>query len=164
MCGSPSTHVAFLRGINVGRAKRVAMADLRALVTRLGYRDVKTLLNSGNVVFTAPAGQRGDPAQRIERALFETLGVASRVTVLERRDLEQAAARNPLADVAKDPSRLLVVILKNPGDRRRLVPLTKEDWSPEALALGTRVRDRRATRRCRRTGGGGAAPRCGARW
>ncbi|HSD71146.1 MAG TPA: DUF1697 domain-containing protein, partial [Thermoanaerobaculia bacterium] len=41
-------HVALIRGINVGRAKRVAMADLRALVGDLGYGDVRTLLNSGN--------------------------------------------------------------------------------------------------------------------
>ena len=48
-------HIALIRGINVGRAKRVAMADLRALVEGLGYRDVRTLLNSGNVVKIASA-------------------------------------------------------------------------------------------------------------
>jgi uncharacterized protein (DUF1697 family) len=58
--------VALLRGINVGRAKRVAMADLRELVESLGYREVRTLLNSGNVVFTVPSGVRGDSARRIE--------------------------------------------------------------------------------------------------
>jgi uncharacterized protein (DUF1697 family) len=46
--------VALIRGINVGRAKRVAMADLRALVESLGCSDVRTLLNSGNIVFTTP--------------------------------------------------------------------------------------------------------------
>lgn len=51
--------VALLRGINVGRAKRVAMAGLRALVEGLGYRDVRTPLNSGNVVFSVPAKARG---------------------------------------------------------------------------------------------------------
>ena len=45
------THVALLRGINVGKAKRVAMADLRGLMEELGYTEVRTLLNSGNVVF-----------------------------------------------------------------------------------------------------------------
>ena len=46
-----STYVALLRGINVGKAKRIAMADLRALLEDLGHTDVVTLLNSGNVVF-----------------------------------------------------------------------------------------------------------------
>ena len=48
-----ANHVALLRGINVGTAKRVAMEDLRALMGGLGYGDVRTLLNSGNVVFSA---------------------------------------------------------------------------------------------------------------
>ncbi len=51
--------VALLRGDNVGRGKRVAMADLRAVVKGLGYRDVRTLLNSGNVVFTSLLHGRG---------------------------------------------------------------------------------------------------------
>jgi uncharacterized protein (DUF1697 family) len=60
--------VGLIRGINVGRAKRVAMADLRALVESLGYGEVKTLLNSGNVVFTAPGGTTGTtPAEAAAR-------------------------------------------------------------------------------------------------
>ena len=46
----PTRHVALLRGINVGRAKRIAMADLRALVEGLGFGEVRTLLNSGNAI------------------------------------------------------------------------------------------------------------------
>jgi uncharacterized protein (DUF1697 family) len=135
----PPTHVALLRGINVGRAKRVAMADLRALVGRLGYREVKTLLNSGNVVFVVPGSSRGEPGPRIEKAITAELGVRSRVTVLTVRELEAAVAENPLLARARDPSRLLVVVLTDPADRARLVPLTREDWGPEALAIGTRV-------------------------
>lgn len=134
-----ATHVAFLRGINVGRAKRVAMAGLRALVAKLGYRDVKTLLNSGNVVFRAPGARGGDPAPRIEKALVKTLGVSSRVSVLTTDELAKAVAENPLLDVVDDPARLLLVILTNPADRARLVPLLKQDWAPEALGLGKRV-------------------------
>ncbi len=134
-----ATHVAFLRGINVGRAKRVAMADLRALVEQLGYREVRTLLNSGNVVFTLPAGRAGDPAARIEKALAAQLGVSSRVTVLTVAELADAVEANPLLNVAKDPSRLLLAILSNPADRKRLEPLRAQDWAPEVLALGTRV-------------------------
>jgi uncharacterized protein (DUF1697 family) len=55
-------HFALLRGINVGRAKRVAMADLRSLVEDLGYGEVGTLLNSGNVVFTTSAVTAGNAA------------------------------------------------------------------------------------------------------
>jgi uncharacterized protein (DUF1697 family) len=134
-----ATHVAFLRGINVGRAKRVAMADLRALVAKLGYREVKTLLNSGNVVFSAPGTSRGDPAPRIEKALATMLGVTSRVTVLTARELAAAVEENPLVSRAHDPSRLIVVMLKRPADRVRLEPLARQDWKPEAFAIGKRV-------------------------
>jgi uncharacterized protein (DUF1697 family) len=134
-----ATHIALLRGINVGRAKRVAMADLRALVTSLGYRDVRTLLNSGNVVFTVPRTTRGDVAARLERAIATRLGVSSRVTVLSAAELATVVRRNPLGKIATDPSRLLVTVLANPADRARLRPLARETWAPEALALGTRV-------------------------
>lgn len=129
--------IALIRGINVGRAKRVAMADLRALVEELGYGDVRTLLNSGNVVFTAPGVAPGDAAARIEGALVKRTGVSARVTVLTARELATVISENSLAEVAGDPSRLLVAVLLDKADRRRLEPLAKEDWAPEVLALGT---------------------------
>jgi uncharacterized protein (DUF1697 family) len=131
--------IALIRGINVGRAKRVAMADLRAVVEDLGYRDVRTLLNSGNVVFAAPGAAGGDAAGRIEKAMAMRLGVSARVTVLSARELAAAVADNPLLAVADDPSRLFVAVLNQPADRKRLEPLARQDWAPDALALGKRV-------------------------
>ena len=138
MSAKSRTRVALLRGVNVGRAKRIAMADLRALVAGLGYGDVRTLLNSGNVVFRAPSAVRGDPAARIERALADDLGIASRVTVLDARALALVVEQNPLAGVV-DPARLLVALWKDPDDRARLLALAREDWSPDRLAVGERA-------------------------
>ena len=134
-----SKHVALIRGINVGRAKRVAMADLRALVEGLGYRDVATLLNSGNVVFTIPGKAPGDPGPRIEEGLANRLGVPARVIVLTGAELAAAVAGNPLFEVATDPARLLVGVLGDPADRPRIEPLEPRDWGREAFALGPRV-------------------------
>src|SRR5207247_1514794 len=89
-----SRQVALIRGINVGRAKRVAMADLRVLVEGLGYGDVRTLLNSGNVVFTTPRAAPGNAAARIEKALATELGVSARVTVLTAKELADAVSAN----------------------------------------------------------------------
>ena len=130
-------HVALLRGINVGRAKRIAMADLRALLEDLGYRDCRTLLNSGNVVFTA-AGQPKSIAARIEKALPANLWVSSRVTVLSGAEFS-AVVKECSLKAAADPTRLLVAFLTNPADRVRLKPLGARDWKPEALALGRRA-------------------------
>ena len=132
-------HVALFRGINVGRAKRVAMADLRALIEGLGYGEVHTLLNSGNVVFTAPAGTAGKAASRIEESLASKLGVSARVTVLTAAELAAIVAGNTLLEIADDHARLLVAVLSDPADRARLEPLLKQDWAPDILSIGGRV-------------------------
>jgi uncharacterized protein (DUF1697 family) len=133
------THIALIRGINVGHARRVSMADLRALVEDLGYGHVRTLLNSGNVLFAAPGTAPSDAAARIEQSLGARLGVSARVTVLTAAELAGAVADNPLLEVADDPSRLMVAVLANPADRMRLERFLAQDWAPEALALGARV-------------------------
>ena len=131
--------VALLRGINVGRAKRLAMADLRALVEDLGYGDVRTLLNSGNIIFTVPSKKRGNAATRIEKAIASRLGVSARVTVLTAAEVVAAVRDNPLSEVANNPSRLLVMVLADPTEKMQLKPLLKQSWNPEAIALGRRV-------------------------
>ena len=131
--------VALLRGINVGRAKRVAMADLRALVEGLGSGDVRTLLNSGNVVFSVPPKGRGDAAKRIEEGLATKLGVSARVLVVSAEDVAAVVAGDPLGAAATDPSRYLVTFVGDPADLAKLAPLTARDWSPDALHLGERV-------------------------
>ncbi|HTT10988.1 MAG TPA: DUF1697 domain-containing protein [Burkholderiaceae bacterium] len=132
-------HVALLRGVNVGRTRRVAMADLRALVEGLGYRAVVTLLNSGNVVFTASGRESGASARRIEKALVAQLGVESRVFVLSAAELAVAVAENPVGRVAHDPSRLLVAVTADASAHARLAPLARQTWTPDALAVGKRV-------------------------
>ena len=136
--GAGGTHVALLRGINVGRAKRVAMADLRALVEKLGYGDVRTLLNSGNVVFTMTRAGKGDAAADIERALAARLGVSARVVVLSAAEIDVVVADHPLRRVADNPSRLMVAVPLE-AKPSQLTPLSKQDWAPEALAIGKRV-------------------------
>lgn len=133
-----TTHsqVALLRGINVGRAKRVAMADLRKLLTDLGFADVRTVLNSGNVVFRCDRPAPADAATQIEEALVLKLGVGARVTVLDAGQFADVVADNCLHHVASDPSRLLVAVFNNPADRVRLEALAHQDWAPEAFALG----------------------------
>ncbi len=132
-------HVAFLRGINVGKAKRVVMADLRVLIEGLGYGDVRTLLNSGNAVFSATSATASNAAARIEEALAKTLGVSARVTTLTAPELAAIVVENPLLEIADNPSRFLVAVLNDPIDRARLEPLLEQDWGGDALAIGSRV-------------------------
>lgn len=133
------TRIALLRGVNVGTAKRLRMADLRALLERLGFLDVRTLLNSGNVVFTLPKGSRGDAAVAIEKAIASQLGVSTRVTVLTGKEVAAAVRSGGIGKMAADPSRHLVLVLRTPNVKPRLKPLLERRWVPEALSLGTRV-------------------------
>ena len=131
--------VALLRGINVGTAKRIAMADLRHVFEDLGYRDVRTLLNSGNVVFTVDKESGGADGARLEKVIADRLGVSARVIVLNRKEVAAAVEENPFTSVADDPSRLLVVAFRDAGAVAQIRPLLKERWKPEAIALGKRV-------------------------
>ena len=99
------SHVALLRGVNVGGRNKVAMADLRRVVESLGHRDVATYIQSGNVVFTSNHTDTAAIAGELGRALEETLGVRSSVVVLSRAELAKLIADNPFPDEA-DPKYL----------------------------------------------------------
>lgn len=107
------THVALLRGINLGPHKRVAMPALRALVTALGHTDVVTYIASGNVVFTASPD--GVTAADLEAAIADGCGVTCRVVVLTCAELARAVADNPYPD-EPDPRRVHAFFLTDePG-------------------------------------------------
>lgn len=114
------------------------MATLRSLFEDLGFADVRTVLNSGNVVFSAGA-RRADLLDRIVAGLASSLSLRSPVTVLSAAEVVAVVRDNPLARRAVDPSSLLVVVPRMRSDLRRLAPLLEKRWGREALALGPRV-------------------------
>ena len=132
-------YIALIRGINVGRAKRVAMADLRKLIEELGYREVRSVLNSGNIVFSADGVEPNAAAAAIEEQLVLKLGVAARVMVLGSEELATVLAENTLLDQATDHARLLVFILGDAATRAAVASLGERAWGSEALAVGQRA-------------------------
>jgi uncharacterized protein (DUF1697 family) len=80
--------IALLRGANVGRANRIAMADLRRLIDELGYSEVRTLLNSGNAVFQASRPNARRIASAIEDSIQRKLGFSVPVIVHAARELD----------------------------------------------------------------------------
>ena len=128
--------VALLRGVNVGRAKRVAMADLRALLGSLGYSNVRTLLNSGNAVFDGPAESQARHAQRIQAAIASKLGVDALVIVKSSKDIAAVVAGNKLTAVATNPSRLLVVLTSDARSLAALDSIAKAQWGSEEVQVG----------------------------
>jgi len=132
--------IALLRGINVGKAKRLPMADLRALLIGLGYEDVSTLLNSGNAVFRAAAGPSpAQHAQAIAAAISAQLGLEVPVVVKSARQLAAVVAENSLAEQASaNPSQLLVVFSQDRAVLNGLVDAVEPlIVAPEHLLLGS---------------------------
>ena len=121
-------YVALLRGINLGRRNRVAMADLRQLTEALGHAAVATYIQSGNVLFTSPDTDCGRLADALEEAVARSLALRSAVVVLSRDDLARVVADNPFPDQA-NPRCLHAVF-------RRL------DLAPEAVAAVERAQQR----------------------
>jgi uncharacterized protein (DUF1697 family) len=108
-----TTFVALLRGINVGKAKRVSMAELRALLSGLGYTGVATLLNSGNAVFRAARGAPAKHAADIATAISTRLGIDVTVIVKSASDLAAVIAENPIKAKAEEHPRLLVAFVQD---------------------------------------------------
>lgn len=134
---SARRQVALLRGINLGRNKRIAMADLRQLVAGLGFEDVRTHLQSGNVVFTT-ADSPARAAQAIEDELEAKLGMDVRVLIRTDSELAGVVEQNPLADVITDPTRLFVTFLSARPDAKRVRGIDQSKFEPDVFRLGAR--------------------------
>ncbi|MEU6410509.1 DUF1697 domain-containing protein [Microbispora sp. NPDC046933] len=128
-------YVALLRGINVNPATTLAMADLRALLERLGYGNVRTHLRSGNALFTAD-GNAESVAVAIERGLREECGLSVAVIVRTAEQLRGVVERNPLE--VRDPARFAVVFLARPPDREGLASIDPAAYAPEEMRIGER--------------------------
>lgn len=104
--------IAFLRGINVGGNKMIPMAALKELFDDLGFKNVRTLLQSGNVVFSAKAATNAALAAKIAAAIRKRFGSDVEVVIRTSEELRKAVARNPFPAAAQDdPSHLLIVFL-----------------------------------------------------
>ncbi len=132
--------IALLRGINVGKAKRVPMAELRDLLTSLGYANVQTLLNSGNVVFES-AGRATTSAQakQIQTAIAETMNVEVPVIVKSSAEFALIETECTITNSAKgtiDPSRLLVAFAQDTKTLAELSPLSALVHESERFQIG----------------------------
>jgi uncharacterized protein (DUF1697 family) len=127
---------ALLRGVNVGKANRLPMADFKQLLLRLGYTDVATLLNSGNAVFTNPDESAANHANQIAGALAETLGLKVSVVVKSSGELAAAVAGNPITVPEADHSKFLVAFANDRAALQALDGLQAVIEPPERLAVG----------------------------
>jgi uncharacterized protein (DUF1697 family) len=108
---SPTRQVVLLRGVNLGARNRVAMPRLRALLEGAGFEDVRTYLQSGNVVLSSPLSAK-ELAARSRKLIADDFGLDLDVLVRTLTELAKIVERNPLAGVATDPKRYQVSFLE----------------------------------------------------
>lgn len=132
-------YVALLRGINVGGNQRVAMADLRELLSGLGTTEVRTHLQSGNAVFTSSSAEPEQLASQIERCIQEQMGLIVRCLVRSTEEMDAVIHGNPFRDVATDGSKMIVLFLSKSPDPNLLAAHDPTKLGPEEIRLGDRV-------------------------
>jgi len=109
--------VALFRAVNVAGHGAVAMGDLRRVLAGLGYADVVSLLQSGNLMFRCAERSAAEAGLEIERAAASELGLSTDVFVRTRAEWDAVVAANPFPDeAAREPAKLHVAVLREaPG-------------------------------------------------
>jgi uncharacterized protein (DUF1697 family) len=133
-----TTYIALLRGINVGGNKKLPMADLRSVLAGLGHTDVRTLLQSGNAVFTSAQRKPEKIASDLERALDRELGLSIRILIRPAGYLREVVEKNPIRAEISDGRQLIVVFLSHPPDPDFLAQFDGDPFAPELFAAGPR--------------------------
>ena len=144
-------YAVLLRGINLGSTNKIAMADLRELLADAGFTDIRTHLNSGNVVLSGPSA----PAKIVEKAIAERTGLSISCVVLTPKKLRAIVEGHPFADVATNGSRMMAHVLgaePEPGklaaalardpDNARSGPGVIYQWCPDGLLKAPAVTEK----------------------
>jgi len=130
----PTTYVCMLRAVNVG-GTTIKMDRLRALFAELGYTNVSTYIQSGNVLFTTTAGRSVDHAAAIETRIAEEIGVSVSAVLRSGPQLAQVVSANPFVAQGADPAKLHVTFLAEAPKPAHVSALEVPDVAPEDFRI-----------------------------
>ncbi len=139
VCGMTTTYAALLRGINVGGARKLPMAELRALLVELGHGAVRTHLQSGQAVFTSGHGDEDALAAELTRAIEKRFGFGVDVIVRDHAYLAAVAEACPFPADGLEPKQLHVTYFSGPVDEERFAGIDRSAFRPEDFRLGDRA-------------------------
>ena len=129
-----ATHVVLLRGINVGKARQLPMAELRALMTELGYDDVRTYLRTGNIVLsTSHTSTR--LATAVEDGIRGRFGMPVPVVVRSKAQFGRIVAANSLPHGEAEPAKLFVAFLDRPLSAKAVDAVEPDDYLPDEFRV-----------------------------
>jgi uncharacterized protein (DUF1697 family) len=134
-----TTYAALLRAVNLGTHQRVTMADLVRMVTGLGYRNPRTLLASGNLVFEGESEAPRQVERRLEEGAKHDLGLETPILVRTAGELAQVLREEPFPkEIRDDPEHVLVVFLRDRPGPKAWADLRAAIQGPERLQAGGR--------------------------
>ncbi|MFE9771840.1 DUF1697 domain-containing protein [Streptomyces sp. NPDC005931] len=134
-----TTYAALLRGINVGGSKKVPMADLRALMERLGHARVRTHLQSGQAVFSSDHGDEESLAAELAAAIERRFGFGVGVIVRDHAYLRAVVEACPFPAAELEAKQLHVTYFSAPVDADRFAEIDPATHLPEEFRLGDRA-------------------------
>lgn len=128
-------YIAILRGINVGGKRKILMADLRLLFQELGYTDVQTYIQSGNVVFDTEGNVKHAIGSRVEKQILRAYGFDVPVIVRTAKEIKQAILQNPFLKEGIAIERLYLTFLNEIPGNDKLELLDQYDYSPDRFEI-----------------------------
>jgi uncharacterized protein (DUF1697 family) len=133
------TYISILRGINVSGHRMIKMNDLKALCAELGFQQVQTYIQSGNIIFLHRKADPQKLSARLKQAIAQKFDFDVPVITLARKELDEVIQANPfIQDPSKDPKFLHVTFLSEKGDPSAFDLLAAADYQPDCLALRSR--------------------------
>jgi len=133
-------YICLLRGINVSGHKIIKMVNLKASFEKLGFEDVITYIQSGNIVFKSGKKSIKTLEKMIHQMLLDEYGFDVTVIVLTPTELNYAANNNPFEkDDSKDPKKFSVVFLQDEPQQENIDKLATYDYSPEEYVLDDKI-------------------------
>jgi uncharacterized protein (DUF1697 family) len=125
-----TTMIALLRGVNVGGNGKVKMEELRKVCEAMGLRDVRTYIQSGNIVFRT---KMADVGPKLEKEIERAFGVKTFVVIRTAAELRALTECNPLPGV--DPKKLLVSFLRSTPTAEAIEAVRKMEITPEEIHI-----------------------------
>lgn len=133
--GTASTYVALLRGVNVGGKHKLPMKELVEICSKNECGNVRTYIQSGNVVFTAPATVANRLAQTLAKRIEERFGFPVPVVLRSHEQLAQVARSNPFLKAGKPESKLYVTFLADEPSAEALAKLDPNRSAPDEFRV-----------------------------
>jgi len=127
--------IALLRGINVSGQKKIKMSDLKLLIEDIGFHDVETYIQSGNVIFTSKERWNEKLKSKISSGIKRKFGFDVQIIILTPKEIESTIKNNPFIKKKKEIEKLYVTFLSDTPTKENVQKLNSTDYSPEEYLI-----------------------------